>query len=205
VSLAAARWRTGRSGRQRRACRRCLGLGSASQRCGGLVICRAGRMQRLPGGRRASSSPRWVDRSHTGEPSWRRKARESSGARRRIGRQRGRAKLTSQVLSLYSVAVWSLSCVTCGGVSLTLRCSSLSCTSVVQSHTCISTACSFTQYNLSSMLQFFPHMRCFFTATLEQRIFALMVYRNCSFDTGEVWLRRGQKIPPAPSTPANIA
>jgi hypothetical protein len=49
--------------------------------------------------------------------------------------------------------------------SPSVRCDYLSCTSTVYSHSCIPTIRSFTQYNLSSILPFFLHMRCFYTVT----------------------------------------
>jgi hypothetical protein len=47
-----------------------------------------------------------------------------------------------------------------------VRCNYPSYTSVVYSHSCISTARSYTQYNLSSILQSFLHTRCSHTGTL---------------------------------------
>jgi hypothetical protein len=62
---------------------------------------------------------------------------------------------------MYSCHGLSLSCLTCNRASPSVRCDYSSYTSAVYSHSCISTVCSFTQYNRSSILQFFLHTRCF--------------------------------------------
>jgi hypothetical protein len=54
----------------------------------------------------------------------------------------------------------SLSCLTCNRASPSVRCDYSSYTSAVYSHSCISTVCSFTKYNLSSILQFSAHAHC---------------------------------------------
>ena len=53
------------------------------------------------------------------------------------------------------VTVEGISCLTCSGTSPLMRRRCLSCTSAVYSYPCIYTARSLTQYNLSSILQFF--------------------------------------------------
>jgi hypothetical protein len=58
-----------------------------------------------------------------------------------------------------SVTVWSISCLTCSGTSPLVRRCCLFCTSAVYSYPRIHTVRSFTQYNLSSILQIFLHMR----------------------------------------------
>jgi hypothetical protein len=60
----------------------------------------------------------------------------------------------------------SVSFLMCKRASPSVRCDYQFCTSAVYSHSCISTVRSFTQYNLSSILQFFLHMRCSHTATI---------------------------------------
>jgi hypothetical protein len=57
------------------------------------------------------------------------------------------------------------SCLMGNCASPSVRCNYPSYTSVVCSHSCISTARSYTQYNLSSILQFFLHTRCSHTGT----------------------------------------
>jgi hypothetical protein len=64
------------------------------------------------------------------------------------------------------VTVWSPSYLTCSGTSPLVRRCCLFCTSAVYSYLRIHTVCSYTQYNLSSILQFFLYMRVFHTATL---------------------------------------
>jgi hypothetical protein len=64
------------------------------------------------------------------------------------------------------VTVWNLSCLTCSGTSPLVRLCCLSCTSNVCSRSSIPTVRSYTQYNLSSILQIFLHVRCFLTTTV---------------------------------------
>jgi hypothetical protein len=59
-----------------------------------------------------------------------------------------------------------LSCLMSNCASPSVRCNYPSYASAVYSHSCISTVRSYTQYNLSSILQFFLYTRCFSTGTL---------------------------------------
>jgi hypothetical protein len=59
-----------------------------------------------------------------------------------------------------------LSCLMGNRASPLVRCDYPSHTSAVYSHSCISTVRSYTQYNLSSILQFFPHTCCSHTGTV---------------------------------------
>jgi hypothetical protein len=58
-----------------------------------------------------------------------------------------------------------LSCLMGNRASPLVRCDYPSCTSAVYSHSCIPTVRSITQFNLSSILQFFLHTRCSHTGT----------------------------------------
>jgi hypothetical protein len=68
------------------------------------------------------------------------------------------------------VTVRSLTCFTCNGTSPLVRRCCLSCTSAVYSYPYTHTVRSFNQYNLSSTLQIFLHMRCFYTATISDNV-----------------------------------
>jgi hypothetical protein len=76
---------------------------------------------------------------------------------------RAKAKVAAVVAKLVGLILCHglrLSCLMGNRASPSVRCDYPSCTSAVYSHSCIPTVRSITQYNLSSILQFFLHTHC---------------------------------------------
>jgi hypothetical protein len=83
--------------------------------------------------------------------------------------------------------------------SPSVRCDYPSCTSAVYSHSCISTVRSYTQYKLSSILQFFLHTRCFHTGTKYLRTFSVAMSK---LDT--TTRLHCSQLPPEPNPVRNL-
>jgi hypothetical protein len=92
-----------------------------------------------------------------------------------------------------------LSCLMGNCTSPSVRCDYPSCTSAVYSHSCMSTVRSYTQYKLSSILQFFLHTRCFHTGTKYLRTFSVAMSK---LDT--TTRLHCSQLPPEPKSVRNL-